>query len=268
MRVTILGSGGSGGVPMIGNHWGACDPDNPRNRRRRVSVLVEAAGQTILLDASPDCRAQLLDAKVRWLDAVLFTHDHADHTHGIDDLRFVRRDPEAPPLPAYATTETLETLIVRFAYAFEQNEQGSGKLYRPFLEARKIEHGRPFEVNDLRVIPFLQDHGYGSVTTGYRIGGMAYSTDVVDLPEASMAQLEGLDLWIVDCLRFEPHITHAHFDKALAWIERLKPRRAVLTHLNHSVDYDAIVERCPAGVEPAYDGLVIEVPEEERGHGG
>lgn len=268
MRVTILGSGGSGGVPLVGHHWGACDPNNPRNRRRRVSVLVEAAGQIVLIDASPDCRAQLLDAKLRWLDAVLFTHDHADHSHGIDDLRFVRRDPEAPPLPAYATAETFEVLTLRFDYAFRQNGRGSGRLYRPFLEARPVEHGRPFEVNDLRVIPFLQDHGHGSVTTGYRIGAMAYSTDVVDLPEASMAELQGLDLWILDCLRFEPHSTHAHFDKALAWINRLKPRRAVLTHLNHSVDYDIIAERCPAGVEPAYDGLVIEVPEEERGHGG
>ena len=189
MRVTILGCGGSGGVPLVGNHWGSCNPKNPRNRRRRVSVLIEDHDRTILIDASPDCRMQLLDANVRKLDAVLFTHDHADHAHGIDDLRFVRRDPTAPPLPVFGTAETLETLSHRFDYAFSQNEKGSGRLYRPFLAPTEIRHGQPFDLLGLTVVPYRQEHGHGTLSTGYRVGPMAYSTDVVELPPASLAQL-------------------------------------------------------------------------------
>lgn len=263
MRVTVLGCGGSGGVPLLGDDWGSCNPANPKNRRRRVSVLVETGGRTILIDASPDLRAQLLDARVGHLDAVLFTHDHADHTHGIDDLRFLRRARGAPPLDAFGTEATMATIARRFEYIFRQKEEGSSVLYRPFLAARTID--APFDVGGVPVVPFAQDHGLGTVSTGYRIGGangrggMAYSTDVVDLPEESLARLENLDLWIVDCLRFEPHMTHAHFDKAIAWIARLKPRRAILTHMNHHTDYDEVARRCPPGVEPGYDGLVAEI---------
>lgn len=263
MRVTVLGCGGSGGVPLLGEDWGRCNPANPKNRRRRVSVLVETAAARILIDASPDLRAQLLDAGVAQLDAVLFTHDHADHTHGIDDLRFLRRAKGAPPLDAFGRAAVLENIARRFDYIFRQNETGSGVLYRPFLAARAVEG--PFEVNGVPVVPFPQDHGLGTVSTGYRIGGkdgkggMAYSTDAVELPEESLARLENLDLWIVDCLRFEPHPTHAHFDKAIAWIERLKPKRAILTHMNHMTDYDEVARRCPPGVEPGYDGLVVEI---------
>jgi phosphoribosyl 1,2-cyclic phosphate phosphodiesterase len=268
MRVTVLGCGGSGGVPLLGDDWGSCSPANPRNRRRRVSVLVEAQGQKILIDASPDLREQLLDAKVAHLDAVLFTHDHADHTHGIDDLRFLRRDRGAPPLDAYGTKATLASIAQRFDYIFRQSEEGSGTLYRPFLAAREVDG--PFCVGAVAVVPFDQDHGMGTVSTGYRVGGtadpggrmrggMAYSTDVVGLSAAALAELRDLDLWIVDCLRFEPHPTHAHVDRALTWIERLKPRRAILTHMNHMTDYDALAQACPPGVEPGYDGLVVEV---------
>jgi len=268
MRVTVLGCGGSGGVPLLGDDWGSCNPANPRNRRRRVSVLVEAQGRKILIDASPDLRQQLLDAKVAHLDAVLFTHDHADHPHGIDALRFLRRDRGAPPLDAYGTRATLDSIATRFDYIFRQNEEGSGTLYRPFLAAREIDG--PFRVGEIGVVPFEQDHGMGTVSTGYRVGGapapegrmsggMAYSTDVVELSEAALAELENLDLWIVDCLRFEPHPTHAHVAQALAWIERLKPARAILTHMNHMTDYDAVARACPPGVEPGYDGLVVEL---------
>ncbi|MBX6322747.1 MAG: MBL fold metallo-hydrolase [Rhodospirillaceae bacterium] len=260
MRITILGCGGSGGVPLIGEVWGGCDPANPKNRRRRVSVLVEHPRAAILIDTSPDLRAQFLDAGIKRLDAVLFTHDHADHTHGIDDLRFLRREPGArgEPIDAYADARTMATLQRRFDYIFRQKEEGSGVLYRPFLAARVF--AGPFAVNGVEVVPFDQHHGLGTVTQGFRIGGFAYSTDVVELPEASMAVLEGLDLWVVDCLRFEPHPTHAHFDRVMEWVERLRPRRTVLTHLNHQMDYEALRARCPAGVEPAYDGLVVEVP--------
>jgi phosphoribosyl 1,2-cyclic phosphate phosphodiesterase len=265
MRVTVLGCGGSGGVPLVGNDWGSCNPANPRNRRRRVSVLIESRGKSILIDSSPDCRQQLLDAGVKSLDAVLFTHDHADHTHGLDDLRFVHRAPGVSSLPIYGTADTLETLARRFDYVFRQNEKGSGKLYRPFLEPRPMELGQATLFEGLKILPFLQDHGHGTLTTGYRIGNFAYSTDVVRMPEESLALLGGLDLFIVDCLRFEPHTTHANFDTAMGWIARVRPRRAVLTHLNHQTDYDAVKARCPAGVEPGYDGLVIDLPDAAEG---
>jgi phosphoribosyl 1,2-cyclic phosphate phosphodiesterase len=256
-RVTVLGCGGSGGVPLIGGNWGRCNPANPRNRRRRVSILVEAHGHNILVDTSPDLRAQLLDAAVARIDAVLYTHDHADHSHGIDDLRFLSRESDRPPIPAYGTERTLRILEERFGYIFRQATEGSSALYRPFLKPRRIDG--PFEIGPVPVIPFAQDHGYGSTTTGYRIGDVAYSTDVVNMSETAFAVLEGLDLWIVDCLSFEPHPTHAHFERAIEWIERVRPRRAVLTHLNHTIDYDELAARCPPGVEPAYDGMVIEV---------
>lgn len=258
MKVTVLGCGGSGGVPLITGDWGRCNPGNPKNRRRRVSVLVEDRDSTILIDTSPDLRAQFLDAGVTRLDAVLYTHEHADHCHGIDELRALghaRND----AIPAYGTMATLELLHQRFRYIFEQSGDGSGVLYRPLLEARTVQG--PFAVNGITVMPFAQDHGYGSTTTGYRIGRMAYSTDVVGLDDAAFAVVADLDLWIVDCLRYEPHPTHAHFDLTLSWISRAKPKRAILTHLNHLLDYDDLASRCPPGVEPGYDGLVVEIAE-------
>jgi phosphoribosyl 1,2-cyclic phosphate phosphodiesterase len=180
MRVTVLGCGGSGGVPLIGGIWGRCNPANPRNRRRRVSVLVECPGTTILIDTSPDLRSQLLDAGIGHIDAVLFTHDHADHVHGIDDLRFLRRDPNVEPITAYAKPRVLGPIKQRFDYIFRQREEGSAVLYRPFLLAQEVDE--PFEVNGLTVRPFDQSHGLGTLSTGFRIGGFAYSTDVVELP--------------------------------------------------------------------------------------
>jgi phosphoribosyl 1,2-cyclic phosphate phosphodiesterase len=257
MKVTVLGCGGSGGVPLIGGNWGHCNPGNPKNRRRRVSVLVQHDGHSIVLDTSPDFREQMLDAGVGKLDAILYTHDHADHTQGIDDVRFMRSYDDSQRIPAYGTAETLETLTARFPYIFTQGTEGSGHLYKPFLEPRTV--SGPFKLCGLDVTPFDQEHGFGSKTTGYRIGAMAYSTDAIDLPEAAFEILAGLDLWIVDCLRFEPHMTHAHFDKAMSWIDRLKPKHAILTHLNHQTDYDAVLAKCPPGVEPGYDGLSVEI---------
>lgn len=258
MRVVVLGCGGSGGVPLVGGEWGACNPANPRNRRRRVSVHVAADNVSVLIDASPDLRMQLLDADIHRLDAVLFTHEHADHCHGIDDLRYLRRASGAPPLEAWARRSTLAALESRFGYIFRQNREASGVLYRPFLKARTIDG--PFAVGPLKIVPFEQQHGLGATTTGFRIGAMAYSTDVVGLDEVAFSVLAGLDLWIVDCLRFEPHPTHAHFDLVMSWVERLKPKRTLLTHLNHQSDYDEVARRCPPGVEPAYDGLTVDIP--------
>ena len=259
MRVTILGCGGSGGVPTVGNEWGNCDPKNPRNARRRVSILVQGAGQTILIDTSPDLRAQLLDANVGHLDAVLYTHDHADHTHGLDDLRFLRRDRGMPPIPCYGSRETLDSIGSRFSFAFSQGSIGSGILYKPYAAA--IEIDGPFRIGELTITPFRQDHGHGTWSTGYRIGRMAYSTDVVDIPEESWPFLTDLDLWVVDALRWEPHPTHTHFDRTVGWIARAKPKHAILTHMNHFMDYETVRQRCPKGVEPGWDGLVVELPD-------
>jgi phosphoribosyl 1,2-cyclic phosphate phosphodiesterase len=257
MKVTVLGCGGSGGVPLITGDWGRCDPANPKNRRRRVSALIQQGDTTIVIDTSPDIRAQFLDAGVVHLDAVLYTHEHADHCHGIDELRAFGQCRKNAAIPAYGTAETLALLRHRFRYIFEQSSDGSGVLYRPLLDARVV--NGPFTIAGIPVTPFAQDHGYGTTTTGYRIGGMAYSTDVVGLDDAAFAVLEDLELWIVDCLRYEPHPTHAHFELALSWIARARPKRAILTHLNHMIDYDDLAARCPPGVGPGYDGLAIEI---------
>jgi len=258
MRVTVLGCGGSGGVPILGGSpggdWGACDPANPRNRRRRVSILVEQGGSTLLIDTSPDLRLQLLDAQVAQVDAVLYSHAHGDHCHGVDDLRTMVYARGAP-IPAFMDAETREVLTTRFAYAFASSHDPQS-FYRPLLDDREVEG--PFSAADVPVVPFRQGHG-GPTTLGFRIGPMAYSTDVVELDEAAFAALAGVELWIVDCLRYDPHPTHAHFDKSLEWIERVKPKRAVLTHMNQSLDYGDLASRCPPGVEPGFDGLVVEL---------
>ena len=251
----MLGCGGSGGVPLVGGIWGDCDPGNPKNRRRRVSILVEDSGTSILIDASPDLRLQLLDAEVTRLDAVLFTHHHADHCHGIDDLRALVYA-QGAPIPTYMDAATAAVLTQRFGYAFVSSGNAH-RLYKPILDDRRVDG--TFTVGDLTVTPFVQDHGLGETTLGFRIGAMAYSTDVVGLDEAAFEVLEGLDLWIVDCLQDAPHPTHSHIDQTLAWIERVKPRRAVLTHMNHRTDYAALAARCPPGVEPGYDGLVVDL---------
>jgi phosphoribosyl 1,2-cyclic phosphate phosphodiesterase len=254
MRVTILGCGGSGGVPLVGDYWGACDPADPRNRRLRVSALVEDEGVAILLDTSPDLRQQALAVGIRRLDAVLFTHTHADHVHGIDDLRPVNRL-MGKPIDVFGSPETLRDIETRFEYVFKPVDPAHG-FYKPQLVPHEVTG--PFKIAHLAVVPFEQDHGF-SKTTGYRIGDMAYSTDVVELPESAFEALKDLELWIVDCLRYEPHETHAHLDKALAWIARAKPKRAVLTHMNHSVDYADLTAKLPRSVEAAYDGMVIEL---------
>jgi phosphoribosyl 1,2-cyclic phosphate phosphodiesterase len=256
MRVTMLGCGPSWGVPQIGDDWGACDPANPKSRRRRVSVLVEDGGATILVDTSPDLREQLLSAKVRRVDAVLFTHAHADHLHGIDDLRGVNRLMKKP-IHIYVGPETLAAIRERFGYVLTPHRGHSGPgFYKPVLEQVVI--AGPFTVAGVRVVPFVQDHGF-SKTLGFRFGSFAYSTDVVELDEAAFAALAGVEVWIVDCLRREPHVTHSHLAKTLQWIARVRPRRAILTHMDESLDYAALTRELPAGIEPGYDGLVIEL---------
>lgn len=256
MRVTVLGCGGSGGVPLATGEWGVCDPTNPKNRRRRPSILIEDEELTILVDTGPDVREQLLDAACRRIDAILYTHAHADHVHGLDDLRAFN-NVMGRPIDAFGTEGTLAAIRERFAYAFEAIEPGHG-FYRPQLIARIITEYEPFRVGHLDVLPFRQDHGL-SLSTGFRIGRFAYSTDVVGLDEQAFEALTGVEVWIVDCLREWPHITHAHLAQTLEWIDRVGAERAILTHMNHQADYDVLAAKLPPGVEPGYDGLVLEL---------
>jgi phosphoribosyl 1,2-cyclic phosphate phosphodiesterase len=256
MKITILGCGGAAGVPGISMGWGRCDPAEPRNRRLRSSILVESGSTRILVDTSPDLREQLLSAQVRSLDAVIYTHDHADHLHGLDDLREINRI-ICRALPVWATAETLDAVRGRFPYAFEPIGDISGPIFRPLLDAKPIT-GR-FQVGNIDVLPLDQDHGYCR-SLGLRFGDVAYCTDVVAFPPQSFAALHGLDLLIVGCLVDEPHPTHAHVGRVLEWVEILRPRRTVLTHLGSRLDYQSLRARLPEGIEPAYDGMILEVP--------
>lgn len=260
-RFTILGCGSSGGVPRLGNDWGACDPTNPLNRRRRCSLLVERIGTggttRVLIDTAPDMRDQLLDAGVGTLDAVVYTHAHADHVHGIDDLRQIVFNLRSR-LPVWADGPTQESLLGRFGYAFVQP---AGSPYPPILELNTIDG--PVKVTGaggtVTLIPFTAHHG-SIDALGFRIGGLAYLPDAVAIPEASWPVLEGLDVWIVDALRRRPHPTHAHLDMTLGWIARARPKRAVLTNMHVDLDHATVDAETPDHITPAHDGMVIELP--------
>jgi phosphoribosyl 1,2-cyclic phosphate phosphodiesterase len=253
MKVTILGCGSSTGVPRVGNDWGACDPKEPRNRRSRCSILVENGRTRLLIDTAPDLRQQLLDTGTEDLDAVAYTHMHADQTHGIDDLRvlFLRKRAR---LPVYGDADTLAALHRRFGYIFERPPDSP---YPPIAETYLIEPGQPFQVGDIEAMPFLQEHG-NIMSLGMRFGALAYSNDVHALDEDAFAVLEGVTVWIVDALRHKPHPTHAHLELTLDWIARVKPERAVLTNMHIDMDYQTLRRELPEHVEPAYDGMVIE----------
>lgn len=261
LRVTILGCGSSGGVPRIGGLWGACDPDNPKNRRSRCSILVERITEsgttTVLIDTSPDMRAQLLDAGVGTLDAVLFTHPHADHTHGIDDLRMVVFN-TGRRVDVWADAPTTDDLMARFGYAFE-TPPGSG--YPPILDLHAITGDITIEGagGALTFTPFEVAHGR-IPALGFRCEGMAYLPDVSDIPDPVWPVLEGLDLWILDALRYTPHPSHAHLEQSLSWIARAAPARAVLTNMHIDLDYATVAVETPDNVTPAYDGLRLTLP--------
>jgi phosphoribosyl 1,2-cyclic phosphate phosphodiesterase len=265
LQATILGCGSSAGVPRLGGpdgagDWGACDPTNPKNRRRRCSLLVRRGGTTVLVDTSPDMREQLLSARVTYLDAVLMTHPHADQTNGIDDLRpltfLMHRH-----VDMYGDRGTLAHLARQFSYCFETP---IGSEYPPIITGHVIpEPFSPFALNGagsaIPVLAFWQEHGPVR-SLGFRFGSLAYSSDVSDLDEAAFAALEGVDTWIVDALRYKPHPTHANVDTALSWIARVRPKRAILTNLHIDLDYGELAAQLPDGVEPAYDGMIVDAP--------
>jgi phosphoribosyl 1,2-cyclic phosphate phosphodiesterase len=262
LTLTILGCGSSAGVPRPALGWGRCDPNNPKNRRRRCSLLVErrsGEGVTrVLIDTSPDLREQLIDAHVDHLDAVFLTHEHADQTHGIDDLRSVVLH-QRRRIPTYFNLSTAKDIMARFSYCFITPE---GSEYPPILTRHGIEAGESQEILGKGGAIVLSAFGvqHGNIPSlGYRIGNAAYLPDVSDIPEASWPALEALDLWIVDGLRYAPHPSHFSVDDALSWIERFKPKRAVITNMHSDLDYEVLRLSLPEGVAPAHDGLRLTV---------
>jgi phosphoribosyl 1,2-cyclic phosphate phosphodiesterase len=252
MKLRVLGCGTSFGVPRIGNHWGACDPAEPRNRRRRASILVEHEGTRILVDTSPDLREQLLEAGVERLDAVIWTHDHADHCHGIDDLRAVFHA-RGGPVPGLARADTLAKLRARFGYAFE----GKGG-YPAVVDGTALPDEVAFGPIRVQVV----DQPHGAITSAglrFEVDGnsMGYSTDCNELTDDMARMFEGVDVWVVDALRRRPHPTHPHLEQTLRWVDAVRPGRAILTHMDNSMDYRDLVAELPPGVEPGYDGLEV-----------
>jgi phosphoribosyl 1,2-cyclic phosphate phosphodiesterase len=252
MKVRILGCGTSSGVPRVGGDWGACDPNEPKNRRRRVSILVEEGDTRILVDTGPDLREQLLDAGLADVAAVLWTHDHADHCHGIDDLRQLYHA-RGRPVTGYARQDTLDTLRLRFAYAFE----GKGG-YPPVVTANSLPD--ELAIGGLAIRTVDQPHG-DVLSAGFRFeaGGhsIVYATDFHALTPAMLALYRGADVWIVDALRRRPHPSHGHLSQVLGWISEVRPGRAILTHMDQSMDYAGLIAELPAGVEPGYDGMEV-----------
>jgi phosphoribosyl 1,2-cyclic phosphate phosphodiesterase len=261
LRFTILGCGSSGGVPRLGGHWGACDPTNPKNRRRRCSLLVERIGAkgttTVLVDTSPDLRDQLLGQNVGHLDAVIYTHSHADHVHGIDDLRMIVFNMRRR-LPVWADAPTRKALMQRFNYVFVQAE---GSNYPPILDMHLIDGDVTIDGagGPITFAPFEVAHG-GMESLGFRVENVAYLPDVAQIPEPVWRHLSDLDCWIVDALRRDPHPTHSHLEQTLGWIEKAAPKRAVLTNMHIDLDYDTVMVETPPHIEPAFDGMQLTFP--------
>lgn len=262
MKITLLGCGAAPGVPSIAHGWGKCDPAEPKNRRLRTSALVEEGSAAILVDTGPDLREQLLAARVRRLDGILYTHGHADHTHGIDEVREINRAMTAA-IPIWGMATTLNDLKHRFGYAFEPYEDITKPgiaIYHPWMvpQVIPVPHPLPLEIAGVTVTPFLQEHGWEK-SLGFRFGDFAYSTDVTALDETAFGILAGVKVWVVGCLTEQRHTTHADVSKVLEWAERVRPQRTVFTHMGAGLDYRTLKDALPPGIEPGYDGMTIEI---------
>ncbi|TRD22834.1 MBL fold metallo-hydrolase [Palleronia caenipelagi] len=261
LRFTILGCGSSGGVPRIGGDWGQCDPTDPHNRRRRCSLLVERMGDAgttrVLIDASPDLREQLLSAEVGELDGVVFTHAHADHCHGLDDLRMIVIAMRQR-LNIWADEPTMAALKHRFDYAFETPPNSD---YPPILDAHLIDGDVTIDGAGGAIIltPFRVEHGRIDAL-GFRIGGLAYLPDVSAMTDDAWAAVKDLDVWIVDALRRAPHPSHAHLERTLEWIAQATPKSAILTNMHTDLDYATIDAETPDHVRPAHDLMRVTLP--------
>ena len=258
MKITMLGCGTSVGVPALGHAgWGTCDPKDHRNRRQRCAVLIEVNGANILVDAGPDIRNQLLPHQLKKLDAVLITHTHSDHVAGLDDLRAFFW-PERKNIEIYATPHHREHIVTRFPYLFTKNSE-SPSYFVPPMVINLIDANTQIEICGCKIDIFHQDHG-NTTSLGFMFDGeFAYSTDVLSMNDAVFEKLAGINLWIVEALRAEPHSAHSHFEQTFAWIERVKPRRAVLTHLGLDADYESLLKICPKNTQPGVDGLQFEL---------
>jgi len=270
LRYTILGCGSSPGTPRINGDWGACDPNEPKNRRLRCSMLVERIGPegktTLVIDTGPDFRQQMLNAQVEAIDAVLYTHAHADHLHGIDDLRgyaLVQRE----RISIFADAATMARIDEGFGYCIKQPE---GSMYPAILNAYELVAGKPLEITgeggSIHALPVMQVHGMihslgfrFSTDGNFETGGLGYSSDVSDIPSETAEKLHNLDMWIVDALQYKPHSSHMSVSETLEWVERLKPKHTIFTHMHIPLDYQTLKAELPNHVEPAYDGMVLEV---------
>ena len=279
LNITILGCGPSAGVPSvmvdptdgcIKENWGRCDPDNPKNRRSRMSVLLTYNGKNVLIDTSPDLRYQLLREEIKinsgsssGIDAVLFTHDHADHAHGIDELRplyFSLPEKQRSAFDIYSDAKTIEGIKQSFPYLFADHmrysESDRPSLYPELMHPHIIEYYKSFELFGANIMPIEQDHGY-TTSVGYRIGDFAYSTDVKAFDDRAMQALKGVKLWLVDCICEKPTPTHSHLEQTIGWVKEINPERAVLIHMKNTLDYEKLKKQLPPNIEPAYDGMKL-----------
>ena len=262
MKITILGCGTSSGVPQLDNGWGQCDPKNPKNYRTRCSAYIETINKNgddvaFLVDTGPDLRAQILQHNIQKIDAILYTHPHGDHLHGLDDVRWINMMMNQD-MPAYMDKNTHENIQERFAYCIDGHgfvrDDGSRFYSKPVLDCHVLDYNQNVTVEGVDMTTIYMDHGRSDVM-GWRIGNFAYCTDVWQFSDESFDLLYGLDYWVIDCLREREHPTHAHLDRVLEWVDILKPKQTYLTHLNNEMDYDTINNKTPKNVEPAYDGL-------------
>lgn len=253
MKVTILGCGSSSGTPPIGKDF----PANPKNIRSRASIFIEGTKTNILIDTSPDLRAQALANKINRVDAVIYTHAHADHVHGIDDIKSFNYLQNSA-IPIYSNEATIKELKERFAYCFMPHKIQAG-YFKASLEPNVIIPNNKFQIGEFEILVFRQMHTKNMDSLGVRIGNFVYSTDVKTIPQESEPYLQNMDLWVVDCLKKVEAPTHSDLDQTLGWIKKYKPKQAVLTHLSYEMDYDNLKETLPSSVEPAYDGMVLEI---------